>query len=146
MCEMYFPSDEYFLTNVKTIDDVTEDHCRRLLSVTRWRNNLISSFKTYPALNIIHDLPKEQSTGRPCAGCEKTKVHYFFLIFFFYFLPITLIFQKNKRIFSVSKVESWVQLTSISFLLIFRLVFTGFHENHSLRAAIQCHHLGRLPA
>lgn len=78
-------SDEYFLSNVKTIDDVTEDHCRRLLSVTKWRKNLVSSFKTFPALNVLHDLPALEAAGKICVSCEKAKVCFllFYLIIFF---------------------------------------------------------------
>lgn len=62
------------MSNVKTIDEVTEDHCRRLLSVTKWRANMVVSVRTWPLLNVFHDLPKDQTNNRCCSACDKPKV------------------------------------------------------------------------
>ncbi|KAL0268190.1 UNVERIFIED_CONTAM: hypothetical protein PYX00_010223 [Menopon gallinae] len=74
LTEILQEKDEYFLSNVNTIDEVTEDHCRRLLNVTKWRPNLVMSVRTWPCLNIIQDLPKDQTSNRCCSACDKPKV------------------------------------------------------------------------
>ncbi|KAK6630219.1 hypothetical protein RUM43_015012 [Polyplax serrata] len=74
LTEILQEQDEYFLNNVRAIDEVTEDHCRRLLNVTKWKSNLVISVRTWPCLNVIHDLPKEHTNNTLCSACEKPKV------------------------------------------------------------------------
>lgn len=68
-----FSIDDYFLSNVKTVDEITEERKRRLLSTTKWQQNVVVAFSTWPCLNILKDLPDE-SKGKQCSGCQHEKL------------------------------------------------------------------------
>lgn len=68
-------SDDYFLSNVKTVDDVTEERKRRLLSTTKWKSNVITAISTWPCLDVLKDLSPSECKGKSCAGCQQTKIY-----------------------------------------------------------------------
>lgn len=71
---IYFIIDDYFLSNVKTVDDITEDRKRKLLSITRWPERLQASVSTWPCFNIITELSPSDIEGRPCVACQQPNV------------------------------------------------------------------------
>lgn len=72
---LLFYVDDYFLSNVKTVDDVTEERKRRLLSTTKWKLNVVTAISTWPCLNVLKDLPPSEYKGKCCAGCQQTKIY-----------------------------------------------------------------------
>jgi hypothetical protein len=67
-------ADDYFLSNVKTVDDVTEERKRRLLGVAQWKAGLQTSVGTWPCFNVITDLPADEKQEKLCAACDKSQV------------------------------------------------------------------------
>jgi hypothetical protein len=67
-------ADDYFLSNVKTVDDVTEERKRRLLGVAQWKTGLQTSVGTWPCFNVITDLPADEKQDKLCAACDKSQV------------------------------------------------------------------------
>lgn len=67
-------TDDYFLSNVKTVDDVTEERKRRLLGVAQWKAGLQTSVGTWPCFNVITDLPADEKQEKLCAACDKSQV------------------------------------------------------------------------
>lgn len=69
---LYF-TDEYFLSNVKTIDDIVEDQRKRFLQVVKWRPELEASIATWPCYNVIFELVGDEFR-KNCACCDKPMV------------------------------------------------------------------------
>lgn len=67
-------SDDYFLSNVKTVDDITDDRKRKLLALTQWPSNVQASVSTWPCLNVLSDLTATETEGKFCAACQKPRV------------------------------------------------------------------------
>ena len=68
-------TDEYFLSNVKTIDDITDKKKETLLLSTNWKQNVINALSTWPCVNILKDLPVIDFKGKLCAGCNEIKIY-----------------------------------------------------------------------
>lgn len=66
--------DDYFLSNVKTVDDITENHKRKLLNVARWPDRLQASVSTWPCFNVITELSASDIEGKLCAACHQPNV------------------------------------------------------------------------
>ncbi|XP_050479450.1 uncharacterized protein LOC126868228 isoform X2 [Bombus huntii] len=75
LTEIFQEQDDYFLSNVKTVDEVTEERKQRFLSTTKWRSNVINAISTWPCLNVLKDLPFTEYKGKSCAGCQQHKIH-----------------------------------------------------------------------
>lgn len=75
LTEIFQEQDDYFLSNVKTVDEVTGERKRRLIATTKWKPNVISAVSTWPCLNILKDLPPSELKGKQCAGCQQQKIH-----------------------------------------------------------------------
>lgn len=77
MCLFVFnlqTTDDYFLSNVKTVDEITQERKRRLLSTTKWQQNVVLAFSTWPCLNIIKDFTSAESKDKNCSGCHREKI------------------------------------------------------------------------
>lgn len=74
-CFFYCYLDDYFLSNVKTVDEVTEERKRRLLSTTKWKPNIVTALSTWPCVNVLKDLPPSENKGKHCAGCQQTRIY-----------------------------------------------------------------------
>ncbi|KAJ8678761.1 hypothetical protein QAD02_014548 [Eretmocerus hayati] len=74
LTEIFQEQDDYFLLNVKTVDEITEDRKQRLLSTTSWQPNIVSALSTWPCVNSLRDNISDHK-GKPCAGCNRTKIH-----------------------------------------------------------------------
>jgi hypothetical protein len=62
-------ADDYFLSNVKAVDDIT-----RLLGVAQWKAGLQTSVGTWLFFNVISDLPADEKREKLCAACDKSQV------------------------------------------------------------------------
>ncbi|XP_078047947.1 uncharacterized protein LOC144475688 isoform X2 [Augochlora pura] len=75
LTEIFQEQDDYFLSNVKTVDEITEERKRSLLSTTKWRLNVVNAISTWPCLDVLKDLPSTEYKGKSCAGCQYSKIH-----------------------------------------------------------------------
>lgn len=71
----YYCLDDYFLSNVKTVDEITEERKRRLLFTTKWKTSVVTALSTWPCVNVLKDLPLSEYKGKFCAGCQQTKIY-----------------------------------------------------------------------
>lgn len=75
MCSFVFSIlDDYFLSNVKTVDEITEERKQQLLSTTNWRPNVVTALSTWPCINVLRDNMSDHK-GKSCEGCNKSKIH-----------------------------------------------------------------------
>lgn len=65
----YHITDEYFLSNVKTIDDMTAGRKTRLINTTQWSARFSYSIETWPCYNLITDLGQINYSNINCSGC-----------------------------------------------------------------------------
>lgn len=66
--------DEYFLTNVQTIDDITESKKRKLLELVRWPANLQAAVCIWPCFNVLREISPTDAQSRTCAACGRNNV------------------------------------------------------------------------
>lgn len=69
-----FPLDEYFLTNVQKIDEITNSRKQKLLNMLRWPPSLQAAVCTWPCINIIRELNNTDKQTRNCAACLRLGV------------------------------------------------------------------------
>nr|CAD7262086.1 unnamed protein product [Timema shepardi] len=74
LTEIFQEQDDYFLSNVKCVDEITEERKGRLLRVAQWKPSLSNSVGTWPCFNFITDLPADEKTGKLCVACDKAPV------------------------------------------------------------------------
>lgn len=75
MYVFHYCLDDYFLSNVKTVDEITEERKRRLLFTTKWKTNFVTAISIWPCVNVLKDLPSSECKGKFCAGCQQTKIY-----------------------------------------------------------------------
>lgn len=73
LTEIFQERDEYFLTNVKIVDDIVFDRRQRFLHIVKWRTELEASIATWPCYNVMFELVGEESC-KNCAACDKSGV------------------------------------------------------------------------
>ena len=66
---------DYFLSNVKTVDDVSEERKWRLPGAPQWKAGLQTSVGTWPCFNVISDLPADEKWEKLCAARDKSQVY-----------------------------------------------------------------------
>lgn len=71
---LFFILDDYFLSNVKTIDDLTAERKLRLQNCMTWPPRLLYSVETWPCHNIISDLGVTNNGQIICAACSKRNI------------------------------------------------------------------------
>ncbi|XP_075214323.1 uncharacterized protein LOC142320438 isoform X2 [Lycorma delicatula] len=70
LAEIIQEKDEYFLINMKAIDDVTEDHRQRFIKCVGWQNRILEqSLSTWPCYNVLYGL-KNTETTKACESCD----------------------------------------------------------------------------
>ncbi|XP_077285720.1 uncharacterized protein LOC143910943 isoform X2 [Arctopsyche grandis] len=68
LTEIFQEQDEYFLSNVKTVDDITEERRRRIAGTgLMWSRSLEMALNTWPCLNSTELAP---STTSLCSSCR----------------------------------------------------------------------------
>lgn len=73
LTEIFQEKDEYFLSNVKTVDNIVDDRRKRFLQVVKWRPELEASIATWPCYNVIYEMVKDEPLKK-CAACDKANV------------------------------------------------------------------------
>ncbi|XP_050303232.1 atrophin-1 isoform X2 [Anthonomus grandis grandis] len=74
LMEIFQEKDEYFLTNVQTIDEVTESKKQKLLQLVRWPSNLQTAVCTWPCFNVMRDQHADTQSSRACSACARDNV------------------------------------------------------------------------
>lgn len=67
---MFLCADEYFLSNVQAVDELTEDRRKRFLKAVSWKDcGVERSVAMWPCYNILSDLPSSETSNKTCAAC-----------------------------------------------------------------------------
>uniref|UniRef100_A0A1Y1MPK1 DUF4211 domain-containing protein n=1 Tax=Photinus pyralis TaxID=7054 RepID=A0A1Y1MPK1_PHOPY len=74
LMEIFQEQDEYFLTNVQTIDDITNNKKQKMITLLKWPNPVQVAVSTWPCFNVIRELNALDSQLRPCGACLKPGV------------------------------------------------------------------------
>ncbi|KAF7280323.1 uncharacterized protein LOC143205006 isoform X2 [Rhynchophorus ferrugineus] len=72
--EIFQEKDEYFLSNVQTIDEITDSKKQILLNLLRWPANLQAAVCTWPCFNVLREIGPGDAQARACAACGKNNV------------------------------------------------------------------------
>lgn len=67
-------TDVYFLSNVKTVDDLTAARKTRLLRTTNWSQRMVQSMETWPCFSVLTELGLMDRNQILCAGCRQRGV------------------------------------------------------------------------
>lgn len=67
-------SDEYFLSNVQTIDDITERKKQKLLQLVQWPSSLQGAVCTWPCFNVLREIGPADAQTRACAACGRNNI------------------------------------------------------------------------
>lgn len=70
LTEIFQEQDEYFLTNVKTIDEITAAKTTKLQHLLRWPQSIQIALSTWPCFNVIPFNANELQM-RNCAACQQ---------------------------------------------------------------------------
>ncbi|ENN76386.1 hypothetical protein YQE_07108, partial [Dendroctonus ponderosae] len=74
LMEIFQEKDEYFLSNVQTIDDITERKKQKLLQLVQWPASLQGAVCTWPCFNVLREIGPGDAQTRTCAACERHNV------------------------------------------------------------------------
>ncbi|RZC32892.1 uncharacterized protein BDFB_003340 [Asbolus verrucosus] len=74
LTEIFQEKDEYFLSNVKTIDDITDSKKKKLLSLLRWPPAVQAAVCTWPCFNVIREVNPTDAHTKNCAACSRHEV------------------------------------------------------------------------
>lgn len=119
MCNL----DEYFLSNVKTIDDLTAERKQRLRNCMTWPARMLYSIETWPCYNIINDLGVTNNGQIICAACNKRSIVSRVILYGQPYNPNTIgPIQLDSR-FSFDKVNFPISLHHTQIIRIIQLFF-----------------------
>lgn len=65
--------DEYFLSNVQIIDDITENKKQKLINMLRWPQTVQIAVSTWPCFNVIRELSSDTHV-KLCVACNLSNV------------------------------------------------------------------------
>lgn len=66
--------DDYFLSNVQTIDDITDSKKQKFFNLLRWPAAVQSAVCTWPCFNVIREVSPADTETKLCAACGRTGV------------------------------------------------------------------------
>ncbi|XP_074037653.1 uncharacterized protein isoform X2 [Leptinotarsa decemlineata] len=69
LMEIFQEKDDYFLSNVQTIDEVTESKKQKLFALLRWPAAVQGAVCTWPCFNVIKEVSASDSLAKTCAAC-----------------------------------------------------------------------------
>lgn len=116
-----FP-DEYFLSNVKTIDDVTNGKQQRLLRLLEWPKAVQLAVTTWPCFNIVRE-GVVNAASRFCSACQRLGVAVRVFMYGQPYNSTTLegcqpdpqcINEKVRELHTVCPLNSWTRLKKMS--------------------------------
>lgn len=64
-------ADDYFLSNVQTIDDITEEKKKKLFSMLRWPPTVQAAICIWPCFNIIREVSVLDTQSKNCSACGR---------------------------------------------------------------------------
>lgn len=74
LTEIFQEQDDYFLSNVKTIDEITESRKNSLLTLVKWPLRVQAAVCTWPCFNIIKEVHESDAHTKLCVSCNKLGV------------------------------------------------------------------------
>ncbi|XP_017775712.1 PREDICTED: uncharacterized protein LOC108562042 isoform X2 [Nicrophorus vespilloides] len=74
LTEIFQEQDEYFLSNVKVIDDITINKKNKLIGALRWPSQLQAALSTWPCFNLTKDFLTKEILSQNCAACKQPTV------------------------------------------------------------------------
>lgn len=66
-------ADDYFLSNVKIIDDITDNKKQKLINMLRWPHPVQAAVSTWPCFNVIRELSAD-SDVKLCVACSQSSI------------------------------------------------------------------------
>nr|XP_018904340.1 PREDICTED: mucin-5AC-like [Bemisia tabaci] len=88
--EILSEKDEYFLTSVNAIDEITLDKTKKLIQQLNWKNDLVTALQTYPCFNELTNLSQKDRESRMCVGCSSDLLMYRIVVYGLPYDNITL--------------------------------------------------------
>lgn len=106
------------MSNVKTIDDLTNERKARLLSTTTWASRMVYSIETWPCYNVINDLGMANINQIICVGCNQRGIASRLLLYGQPYNSNTIeAIQPDNRI-TYDKVRNKLKITSCAKLIV----------------------------
>lgn len=69
-----FLLDDYFLSNVQTIDEITDSKKQKLFALLRWPPAVQGAVCTWPCFNVMREVNDAGAHTKKCAACGRTGV------------------------------------------------------------------------
>ncbi|CAG9836686.1 unnamed protein product [Diabrotica balteata] len=74
LMEIFHEKDDYFLSNVQTIDDITDSKKQKFFNLLRWPANVQAAICTWPCYNVLREVSMSDSQSKSCAACNRIGV------------------------------------------------------------------------
>ncbi|CAG9861726.1 unnamed protein product [Phyllotreta striolata] len=74
LMEIFQEKDDYFLSNVQTIDEITVSKRRKLFEILRWPAAVQSAVCTWPCFNVIREVSPADTQTKCCSACGRTGI------------------------------------------------------------------------
>ncbi|XP_050506722.1 daf-12-interacting protein 1 isoform X2 [Diabrotica virgifera virgifera] len=74
LMEIFHEKDDYFLSNVQTIDDITDSKKQKFFNLLRWPSNVQAAICTWPCYNVLREVSVSDSQSKSCAACNRIGV------------------------------------------------------------------------
>ncbi|XP_018572236.1 uncharacterized protein LOC108911707 isoform X2 [Anoplophora glabripennis] len=74
LMEIFQENDDYFLSNVQTIDDITDSKKQKLFALLRWPPTVQGAVCTWPCFNVMREVNDVGVQVKKCAACSRAGV------------------------------------------------------------------------
>lgn len=74
LMEIFHEKDDYFLSNVQTIDDITDSKKQKFFNLLRWPANVQAAICTWPCFNVLREVSVSDAETKPCVACGRIGV------------------------------------------------------------------------